>query len=142
MSKKKQDDNKVNVSDYANIKAILLREYYDLIRIVNTLNDFRMREGSNDYLKQKKMVENRMFMMAHVGWLGENISEEVFRTIKEDFDIDSYQGKESFLEDLKELVYQLSSDMGQTGFLDTRIDKKDAAIDNSDEEIPDMFVKN
>mgnify|MGYP000535835145 FL=1 len=142
MSKKKQDDNKVNVSDYANIKAILLREYYDLIRIVNTLNDFRMREGSNDYLKQKKMVENRLFMIANVGGPSKNISEEVFRTIKEDFDIDSYQGKESFLEDLKELVYQLSSDMGQTGFLDTRIDKKDAAIDNSDEEIPDMFVKN
>ena len=122
-----KNENKKNVSDYETIKNIIMSEYYDLLRLVNTLNDPRMREGSTKYTKLLKRIDNRIFFLANVAGSSKNITKKMYNKMK-DFDLEGTY-KQEVLDNLKNLMYDLSEDMGETGFLDTRLfDDKETEV--------------
>lgn len=129
-------DNKKNVSDYETIKNIIMSEYYDLLRLVNTLNDARMREGSKKYKTLVQRIDNRIFFLANVAGSSKNISQDMYEKLK-NYDVDGYT-KTQVLDRLKRLMYDLSEDMGETGFLDTRLfDDKETEVS---EDLENFFL--
>lgn len=150
-----QKDGGRNVSDYETIKSVLFAEYYDLLRLVNSMNSPKMKEGTKNYDKTVSLIENRLFFLANMGGSSRNISEELVQEILGVEKDENIENKKRLAPNLKELkanksklqdyltviTTRLSMDMGRQGFLDTRLDE-DQTVDNSGEEIPDMFVKN
>jgi hypothetical protein len=136
-----------NVAEYETIKAVLFNEYYDLLRQINTLRDDRLREDTKKYQRTVTLIENRLFFIANVAGASKNISEKAVKKIlgikpdqlkdKEEqeelnVDLSQYNTKQELIKYLQSLATMISLDMGETGFLDTRMDN-DKEVELSDD---------
>jgi len=132
----KSKDGGRNLADYETVKAVLFNEYYDLLRQINTLRDPRLKEDTKQYERTVTLIENRLFVIANIAGASKNITDRVVKKIlgvgPEDLedeeeqnlnvDLSQYYTKKDLLRYLQSLTTMISIDMGETGFLDTRLD--------------------
>jgi len=147
-------ESKKNVADYRTIKDLLMIELYDFVRNVNTLQNPKILDRQKEYEKTLNKIRQNAFFLRMYGVPSKNISSKVGlklqslamnKTIdQEDVDTDEY--KVEYVEDpdlhrgnvskLMDLCLDISDDMGETGFLDTRME--DETVE-TDEDIPERY---
>jgi len=123
--------NKRNVADYETVKSVLFTEYNEFLRTVMTLrwkgiDNSRPQEYEEALMKAK----NHLFFISNIGGASRNLipsedgeEDNVIDMIKDiqgkDYD---YSDSEEAVKDFERVSYKLSQELGDTGFLDTRLD--------------------
>jgi len=134
------DDAKRNVADYRLVKSVLFEYWYDYVETLQALRNPKVSLDSEEGRKYMQQLQNDLAGIYSHGVPSRNITEDTGKDImKVQPHMFDYHDKDSLVDDLHVLMQKVGLDMGEQGFLDTRLDEEDMPVDNSDEEIPDMF---
>lgn len=133
------DDAKRNVADYRLVKSVLFEYWYDYVETLQALRNPKVDLQSEEGRKYMQQLQNDLAGVYSHGVPSRNITKEtgehIMKVQPRMFD---YQDKQELVDDLHVLMQKVGLDMGEQGFLDTRLDDE-SIVDNSDEDIPDMF---
>jgi len=136
---KDDGDGKRNVADYRLVKSVLFEYWYDYVETLKALRNPKVSLDSEEGRKYMQQLQNDLAGIYSHGVPSRNITKEtggdIMKVQPHMFD---YKDKDSLVDDLNVLMQKVGLDMGEQGFLDTRLDE-DSMVDNSDEEIPDLY---
>jgi len=132
---------KVNVSDFETVKNLIMEEWYDYLQNVNALQSIRMTPDSSEYESVLDKVRKNLTNIANLAWPSRNIDEETFKRImyvKRQLGVDC--DYESVCGVLDNLTTKMSNSLGNKGFLDTRLERRESV--DIEEELPEEYKGN
>jgi len=143
---KDENSSKRNVADYKVIKSDLYDAYRQLIELKNAYVDKDVKTSKHKQ-RYERGLRRALDVIDQVGTPSRNIDEDTAELVRETrklFVPDEVTDEEYSAEwsekaqALESTCDAVSDSMGQTGYLDTRLDE-DQVVNNEDKDIPDMF---
>jgi len=115
--------NKKNVADYTTIKPVIYEYWYDYVETVTALESPKAQQRKGEQKKYLQQARNDLKGIYAHGLPSKNITESTAEDIwTVQSQIYSYQDQEKLIQDLNVLLKRIAEDMGEQGFLDTRMD--------------------